>query len=646
MLRTRVHRAAAGGVAAVTGLAGLAVLGAPAQAAAPVPLPDAGTIVNWGPGLSEAETGIPGGLQPLVLPAELANTVFVKALAGGPNVVLGLTADGHVVRAGTSVFGTTLPESLDDTVVMDIAADGNEGGAAVTADGGLITWGPAFTPFIAKAPTDITGATSVAVEPASGAAAAVVLEDGSVRAWGGDGLAATDLASATDDLSDVARVVAIVPNNMFAIKTDGTLVGWGSNSHGQLSLPSVTTNPDDGISVVDGATVDNSVLALLSDNTLVKWGARGAAGTDAMAPPAPLQGKTVEISRLQSSGMAAFMALTSDDEVHVWGIGTENETVVDSYTTVPDGLDASKVVSLHEVGWGYVTALVTKILPVAKPTIAGTAKVGEALTATPGTFSGVAPEQVTGEWHSGGEPTGDTDTSYEPTTDDIGNTITYVSSALNGATPVTSESAPTAAVAPAEAPEKIDSTTTVSAPASTYGRAATVTVKVSNTGGRPLTGNVTLSGAGAAQPKAVGADGTATFALPRTLRAGTYSLTATYAGSTDLNTSVGKASLRIGKATPGAPSVKVTKKSTRKKAGKATVRVATPAGLAAASGKVTVTLKLKKTTKRAVGTLRAGTTTVKLPKLPKKGKWKVTVTYSGDANYNARSAGAGAIRVR
>ncbi|WP_017933019.1 Ig-like domain repeat protein [Nocardioides sp. Iso805N] len=73
------------------------------------------------------------------------------------------------------------------------------------------------------------------------------------------------------------------------------------------------------------------------------------------------------------------------------------------------------------------------------------------------------------------------------------------------------------------------STTTVTAPATTVGAAGHVAVKVAATGAT-ATGDVTLTGAGPAQTKAIDANGNVTFDLPATLGVGSYTLTASYAG--------------------------------------------------------------------------------------------------------------------
>ena len=88
----------------------------------------------------------------------------------------------------------------------------------------------------------------------------------------------------------------------------------------------------------------------------------------------------------------------------------------------------------------------------------------------------------------------------------------------------------------------------------------------------------------------------------------------------------------------------VTKAPTSKRRGKYRVRVTVPSGGAKATGKVRVRLKLRSKSKTVRGTLKNSVVTLTLPKLAK-GKWKVTISWSGDARYQRASA-TGTIKVR
>lgn len=172
-----------------------------------------------------------------------------------------------------------------------------------------------------------------------------------------------------------------------------------------------------------------------------------------------------------------------------------------------------------------------------------------------------------------------------------------------------------------------------------YGRAATVRVTVTAASGavRP-SGSVRLVlGATTLATATLSATGTASLPLGRAaLAPGARSLRVLYAGVAGrFGTSASTVrSITVAKAAGPRPVLRVTKKPTRKKVGKATITVAAPAGLVKAGGRATVVLTKGKAVKRVVVTLKSGKATAKLPKLPK-GTWSVRVDYRGDAYYQA-----------
>jgi hypothetical protein len=179
--------------------------------------------------------------------------------------------------------------------------------------------------------------------------------------------------------------------------------------------------------------------------------------------------------------------------------------------------------------------------------------------------------------------------------------------------------------------KKVASATSVSAPATKYGKAGSVTVNVVTTNGAPISGTVTLAGAGAPVTRQV-SGGKAVFTLPKSLTPKTYGLTATYAGNDNVSGSKATTSLKVDKVGVAGVAYKLNTKPTSKKKGKATVTVGAPSGLAQPTGKVTLTLKKGKTVKVVSGTLSGGKKTLTLPKLPK-GTWKLTVGYAGNTSY-------------
>jgi hypothetical protein len=176
---------------------------------------------------------------------------------------------------------------------------------------------------------------------------------------------------------------------------------------------------------------------------------------------------------------------------------------------------------------------------------------------------------------------------------------------------------------------RTSSTPTIKAPATTHGRSGTVSVTVPATTGTAPTGTVTLSGA-VAQTATV-SNGTATFALPKTLAAGSRTLTASYSGDANYAASAASTTLTVAKAGVKT-SAKVTKRPTSKKKGKATITVKSSTS-GKPTGKVTVTFTKKgKSTKKVTKTLSNGKGTITVPKLAK-GTWTVYVKYSGSTSF-------------
>lgn len=189
-------------------------------------------------------------------------------------------------------------------------------------------------------------------------------------------------------------------------------------------------------------------------------------------------------------------------------------------------------------------------------------------------------------------------------------------------------------------PQPVGTSVSVSWPGSlAYGRSAAVAATVvPASGAAKPSGTVRLVlGAQTLATATLTAAGTASLPLaPTALAPGVATLKVVYAGVPGAFVASESAARAISVAKVGGlkPVLKVTKKPTRKKAGKATVTVAGPAGLVKAGGKATVVLTKGKAVKKVVVAVRSGKAAVKLPKLPK-GTWKVRVDYAGDAYYLA-----------
>ena len=183
-------------------------------------------------------------------------------------------------------------------------------------------------------------------------------------------------------------------------------------------------------------------------------------------------------------------------------------------------------------------------------------------------------------------------------------------------------------------PGAVKSTRTVTADGITYGQDATINLAIANKYGRVPGGVATLTLAGQDYPVTV-AQNAAQYTVPG-LGAGSYPFTISYPTDGQLLGFTESGTLNVAKAAVSSAAGSVVTKPTPQKTGTYKVTVNHPSGLAAATGNVTVTLKLGSTTKTVTGALSGGQATLALPKLPA-GTWTTSVAYAGDTNYNAKT---------
>ncbi|MDQ1428780.1 MAG: hypothetical protein QOK39_2256 [Acidimicrobiaceae bacterium] len=220
-----------------------------------------GTVIGWGLNNSGQIT-IPAGLT------------GVTAVAAGYGHSLALKSDGTVVAWGDNFYGqATVPEGLSG--VSAIAA-GAQYSLALLSDGTLVAWGdPGFGQTTVP---DISGITAIA---AGGDHNLALLKNGSVVAWGdnssGESTVPPELggpAQGTIPPSPaVATAIAAGIGHSLAV-VNGGVVAWGNNASGQATVPRGLT----GVKAV--AAGAGFSLALKSDGTVVGWGG-GSSGVPA-----------------------------------------------------------------------------------------------------------------------------------------------------------------------------------------------------------------------------------------------------------------------------------------------------------------------------------------------------------------------------
>lgn len=564
------------------------------------------------------------------------------------------TGAGHLTTWGATANANggpaiTIPEDLTGPVVSVAAT--NRATGVVTLDGHVRVWGATGAAEAEEVPSGITNAAAISLSLNQGA---VLHNDGSITGWGApDGVDPSPVAEVPTDLR--AKAIAVHAGGTgYAVRLDGTLTTWGnapafelpttgltdlvdvsvSNVHvlalradGSIvtwgaPVPAVTAVPDFGgkkaVKITTGANLSGVVF---EDGTIDVWGAPVPAGRPAFDGLTPA-------STVVSLGLWAHgVALTADGAVHVWGANTD-------LTTVPAALTGEPV-SAVTMGQFHVAAIVTAFRDLTKPTIEGQSKVGQTLTATPATFSLTPDSAATGQWYAGESAIeGQTGTSLALTAAQLGQPISYRSTATRGDDTVVSASL---AVGPVT-PVTVASTTrlSVSPAKGAVGTKRTVTATVTSSG--TPTGTVTFTLGSTTASKAL-TGGKATWILPAKLKVGRHQVTAAYGGDANTEPSASAATpVNVTKASAKVSAkVKVSGKTKRTaKRVTFTITVKAPKGVSPA-GKVTVKLKGKK--KMTVKVNAKGKAKVTIKQV-KRGKHTATLKYTGNASVKAASGKA------
>ncbi|TYL55369.1 Ig-like domain repeat protein [Nocardioides sp. BGMRC 2183] len=608
--------------------AAVAVLAAPAPVHASLDVGDAdgsGAIEQW----NGIEASYPAADGPW-LAAESGSTSL-------GTVTLAIRTDGTLEQFGSTVFLDDLPPALEGRAVRSASLFTTTKAGAVRDDGTLVVWGmPAGMLPGTFSPSHLVGGEGEASEgmevALSGSLAVVRLADGRASLYS-NVTGAPELVKDWGTGEVVTDVVDVTTSGAvgFVLRADGSVVRV--SVAGDL-LQMAAANPQDPIVEIE------ECFGLRASGQLVKWACDG--GTeDSVAdytkyvPQAP--GRPVQFVGGGALGSKAAAVRTDEGWVEAWDDSTG------ATMPVPEAIQGH----VSHLGGGAALQAIVSDTPVGEVAVAtpsmisGTAQVGSELTGTPATFTG-SPDSITVEWRDAetDEVLGDAET-YTPTTEDLGRSLVLVTTATKADhDDVVSISE---AVGPI-AEEAALSTTSVAVTSGTYGKAAKATVTV-DAGDADATGSVRVTVDGKSAGSANLSAGKATVTLPKTLKPGKHTVRASYAGSDAVEASTGTATMQVAKGATGKPKVKVAKKPTRKKAGLAKVAVPTAKGLVKAAGKVVVTLKKGKQTKKVKAAVKKGVAKVKLPKLAK-GKWAVVARYNGNAYYKPISSKKVVLKVR
>jgi alpha-tubulin suppressor-like RCC1 family protein len=309
-------------VAGLSGGSGIRAVASGIPANHSFALRDDGTLLAWGNN-SSGQLGI-GTTTIQRTPVKVAGLAGVIAAAAGANHSIALSADGSVWAWGDnssgqlgigSIVGQLSPVQVRTSATavlpaaISIAAGGNSS-YAVTADGAVWAWGTNSSAQLGIASTTnrvfpvqvhgvndegfLGGVTAVAT---SGGTAYALKADGTVLGWGlnaagqvGDDTTAqrtTPVQVAGLGPGSAVVAIAAIAGGAAALKGDGTVLAWGLNGGGQVGdgttlqrwspVPSVVGSGSGIAAVIGGGAVgDGQTLAVRSDGSALSWGSNGS----------------------------------------------------------------------------------------------------------------------------------------------------------------------------------------------------------------------------------------------------------------------------------------------------------------------------------------------------------------------------------
>jgi uncharacterized repeat protein (TIGR01451 family) len=299
--------------------------------------------------------------------ATVATTVQSAAVFAGVRAVsaggssngahtLTLKSDGTVWAWGHNVFGqlgdgftyldVNVPVQVANLSDVSAVEAGAEHSLALKRDGTVWAWGSnsygqsgAYEQFnfYRTRPTQIAISGAFTAIAAGGGHSLALKSDGTVWAWGsnssgqlGHGGTYTNAVYEPVQVAGLTDVAGIAAGSGFsmALKTDGTVWAWGANASGVIGKPGDTFSVGTPVQVAGLAGVaavsagDRHALALKRDGTVWAWGDNfdGKLGNgDTGSGPAPRQVSGLVNVREINAGSGHSIALKTDGTVWTWG---------------------------------------------------------------------------------------------------------------------------------------------------------------------------------------------------------------------------------------------------------------------------------------------------------------------------------------
>jgi alpha-tubulin suppressor-like RCC1 family protein len=247
-----------------------------------------------------------------VLPIALTSQPQAQQSYQGGNVSFSATAASPLPVHYQWVFnGAVLPDATNSSLFLTnvqfentgqyLVVASNELGVVTSTEAPLHVVSVAIWGGLPNPPDDLTNVVSIA----GGYAFELALRrNGRITAWGSNSAGQNNVPS---DLTN-ATAVSARSDSCLALRSDGTVAAWGSNGNGQGAVPAGLSN------VVAVSAGDQHSLALRSDGTVLGWGL----GSSSSNQPAGLD-NVIAIA----TGRSCSLALRGDGSVASWGSNSQ-----------------------------------------------------------------------------------------------------------------------------------------------------------------------------------------------------------------------------------------------------------------------------------------------------------------------------------
>jgi alpha-tubulin suppressor-like RCC1 family protein len=288
------------------------------------------------------------------LPVAVPQMHNIRSLAGVGAHSLALLNGGTVMAEGYNSEGQ-LGDGTRDSRLGWAAVAGLSGVEGIAAsddfslarlgDGTVWTWGRNIisrlgdgTPAEHLQPVQVAGLSDIQGIAAGDDHALALRSDGTVWAWGSNWLGQlgqgdhwpSSIATpvAVQNLRDVADIAAGTEYSL-ALRSDGSLWGWGQNTHGQLGIGEGSAREVDAPVRIESlsevravAAAGGHALALLGDGTVWAWGRNEAGqlgdGTRSDRHTPVRVGGLTDVRAIAAGGTHSLV-LTACDQIWSWG---------------------------------------------------------------------------------------------------------------------------------------------------------------------------------------------------------------------------------------------------------------------------------------------------------------------------------------